>query len=42
VNDGEMYGETNRAFIRVNIACPRKTLADGLLRMEKGLLAKFG
>lgn len=42
VNDGEMYGETNHAFIRVNIACPRKVLAEGLVRMEKGLLTKLG
>ena len=42
VNDGEMYGATNHAFIRVNIACPRKILAEGLVRMEKGLLTKLG
>lgn len=42
VNDGEMYGATNHAFIRVNIACPRKILAEGLVRMEKGLMTKLG
>ena len=35
MNDGVMYGENQRAFIRINIACPRKILEEGLLRMEK-------
>lgn len=37
MNDGVMYGENLRAFIRINIACPRKILEEGLLRMEKAL-----
>ena len=37
MNDGAMYGENQRAFIRSNIACPRKILEEGLLRMEKAL-----
>ena len=37
MNDGVMYGENQRAFIRINIACPRKILKEGLLRMEKAL-----
>ena len=37
MNDGAMYGENQRAFIRINIACPRKILEEGLLRMEKAL-----
>ena len=37
MNDGVMYGENQRAFIRINIACPRKILEEGLLRMEKAL-----
>ena len=37
MNDGVMYGESQRAFIRINIACPRKILEEGLLRMEKAL-----
>lgn len=37
MNDGAMYGENLRAFIRINIACPRKILEEGLLRMEKAL-----
>ena len=37
MNDGVMYGENQSAFIRINIACPRKILEEGLLRMEKAL-----
>lgn len=37
MNDGVMYGENLRAFIRINIACPRRILEEGLLRMEKAL-----
>ena len=37
MNDGAMYGENQGAFIRINIACPRKILEEGLLRMEKAL-----
>ena len=37
MNDGVMYGENQSAFIRINIACPRKILKEGLLRMEKAL-----
>ena len=37
MNDGVVYGENLRAFIRINIACPRKILEEGLLRMEKAL-----
>lgn len=37
MNDGAMYGESQGAFIRINIACPRRILEEGLLRMEKAL-----
>lgn len=37
VNAGEMYGAEGRHFIRVNIACPRKRLEDGMNRIRKGL-----
>ena len=34
LNEGEMYGETaGRNFIRINIACTRATLEEGLLRL---------
>ena len=35
--DGESYGEHQRAFIRINLACPRATLAEGLTRIIAGL-----
>ncbi len=37
LNDGEMYGETRRPFVRINLACPRQTLAEGLERMARGI-----
>lgn len=35
VNSGTMYGPGGEGFIRLNIACPRKLLAEGLERMAK-------
>ena len=38
VNPGTMYGpETGRGFIRINIACPRSLMMEGLRRMEETL-----
>jgi cystathionine beta-lyase len=37
INAGTMYGKEGEGFIRINIACPRKTLADGLLRLVRVL-----
>lgn len=37
VNPGSMYGDAGREFIRLNIACPRRQLAEGLRRLQKGL-----
>lgn len=37
VNPGAIYGPAGNAFIRLNIACPRKLLADGLERFKKAL-----
>ena len=36
INAGIHYGEDGDRFIRVNIACPRKTLEEGLSRLEAG------
>lgn len=33
INEGEMYA--GEGFLRINIACPRKTLAEGLERIRK-------
>ena len=35
VNSGTMYGPGGEGFIRLNIACPRALLADGLERMAR-------
>ena len=37
VNSGMMYGPGGEGFIRLNIACPRALLADGLERMARVL-----
>ncbi|MHC1681462.1 MAG: MalY/PatB family protein [Clostridiaceae bacterium] len=37
VSSGESFGETGRGFIRINIACPRERLEDGLTRLKKGI-----
>lgn len=37
VNSGTMYGPRGEGFIRLNIACPRALLADGLERMARVL-----
>lgn len=34
LNDGCMYGECDRPFVRINIACPRKRLEEGMRRMK--------
>lgn len=38
VNPGTLYGPGGEGFLRMNIACPRATLNEGLKRLEKGLL----
>lgn len=37
VNSGSMYGEAGDGFIRINIACPRSRMIEGLERLKKGL-----
>lgn len=37
VNSGTMYGPGGEGFLRLNIACPRSVLAEGLERLAKGL-----
>lgn len=37
INEGSMYGEAGEGFIRINIACPRQILTDGLNRLKRGL-----
>ena len=33
INPGAMYGAAGEGFIRVNIACPRALLREGIKRM---------
>lgn len=35
--DGAQYGEAGRQFLRLNIACPRARLEDGLERLKKAI-----
>jgi len=37
VNEGTMYGAAGEGFIRINIACPRSLLLEGLNRLYKVL-----
>ncbi len=37
VSDGLEYGENGKQFIRMNIACPKERLMDGLERLKKGI-----
>ena len=34
---GSQYGQTGKSFLRMNIACPRATLIDGLTRLCDGV-----
>ena len=37
LNAGAMYGNAGEGFLRINLACPRSVLADGLERLRKFL-----
>ena len=37
VNEGSLYGEVGEGFIRINIACPRQQLIEGLNRLRRAL-----
>lgn len=37
LSSGESYGETGRGFIRINAACPKERLEEGLARLKKGI-----
>ena len=40
LNPGSMYGESGEGFMRINIACPRARLTEGLKRIKKVLNAR--
>lgn len=35
--EGEEYGQTGKSFLRMNVACPRSTIMDGLERLKKAV-----
>ncbi len=37
VNEGDMYGVCGESFLRINIACPREVLLEGLRRLRNVL-----
>ncbi len=37
VSDGAEYGKAGEPFLRLNVACPRERLMDGLERLRRGL-----
>lgn len=39
LTEGEEYGACGRSFLRLNPACPRKRLMEGLRRLEEGVKA---
>lgn len=40
LNPGSMYGPGGEGFLRLNIACPRALLEEGLARLERGLKSR--
>ena len=40
LSDGVQYGRTGETFLRLNIACPRVRLEEGLKRLRKGIEGK--
>ena len=39
INPGTMYGANGEGFVRINIACPRALLVEGLERLKKYLIS---
>ncbi|MEC3879983.1 MalY/PatB family protein [Parapedobacter sp. 10938] len=39
LNPGTLYGDAGEGFLRMNIACPRSLLEEGLARFAKGIAA---
>jgi cystathionine beta-lyase len=35
LNSGTLYGKAGEGFLRMNIACPRELLVEGIKRLEK-------
>lgn len=39
MSPGLSYGKNGKSFIRLNIACPRSLVEEGMKRLEKGVMA---
>jgi len=39
LSDGTVYGGDGREFLRMNVACPKERLMDGLNRLKQGIAA---
>ena len=39
LNQGYIFGKTGEGFARLNVACPRKTLEEGLHRIKEAVQA---
>lgn len=37
ISEGIKYGKVGNSFVRINIACPKERLLDGLSRLEEGV-----
>ena len=37
LSSGSVYGSNGKSFLRLNIACPRDRLTDGLKRLKSGI-----
>ncbi|MBP5745326.1 MAG: pyridoxal phosphate-dependent aminotransferase [Lachnospiraceae bacterium] len=37
VTEGDEYGDAGEGFLRINVACPKSVLKDGLERLENGI-----
>ncbi|MCR5291994.1 MAG: pyridoxal phosphate-dependent aminotransferase [Eubacterium sp.] len=37
ITDGAAYGEAGRGYLRMNVACPRSYVEDGLDRLKRGI-----
>ena len=37
ISSGDVYGQTGNGFLRMNLACPRVILKDGLTRLKSGI-----
>ena len=41
LSNGGVYGESGKSFLRMNLACPRSTLEDGLSRLKRAAEALY-